>query len=316
MGYDSSYHPIAIDFVQEQLLPYLLGEGDIEPLLRSALLRNRIRARAKAWALAVHRLSPAPRRFDPHLHLWGRPFFIVVDDTEVVLDTYDLYLTATDEQQVDAIALEQLHAIAPGLTAPVQSLFQAPPAPPQEELLGELRWRLDILRSAVAAVRQGGAQIEARGRLHDPRALLRREVPFAVLSFTATLAPGWMSRGVTWPTALLDAVPLPLRPFFEKPSALLGPLPQALPGQSWFLYDTIVENYMVGGLVAPSYVAPLRRFLADQQGALLAAQPEAERAELRRELRKIKEALALAQRKGWAFAEATEVYSGLQGSLN
>jgi hypothetical protein len=249
------------------------------------------------------------------LHLWGRPFFLVVDDTDGALDAYEQYLRATPEQ-ADSLAAEQLHALAPGLTEGVRARLVAPPEPAEDALRGELLWRLDILRQAVAAVRQGQPQIEAGGRVHDPSALLRREVPFAVLSFAAALYPGWMSRGATWPSGLLDEVPLPTRPFFDRPTALLGKLPAGLPAQGWFLYPTIVENFMVGGLTSPSYAGPLRRYLADHQGALLSAQPEGGREELRRELRKIDEALAMAQRKGWAFTEATELYSAAQGQLN
>lgn len=316
MGYDVSFHPVALDLIQERLVPYILGSGDLSDLLQEAVLRCRVRARAKAWGLAVQRLNPAPRRFEPFRHLWGRPFFLVVDDTEEALETYDLYMRATSNEQVDAIALEQLHALAPGLTDGVRAQFQSPPDPGDSALREDLIWRLEILRASVSALRQGQSQIEANGRTHDPRTLLRREVPFAVLSFASALAPGWMARGHCWPSLLLDEVPLPSRPFFDKPTALLGGLPQALPSQGWFLYATVVENYMVGGFTSPSYVAPLRRFLAEQQGALLSTRPGGESGDLRREFSKIDEALALAHRKGWAFAEATEIYSGLQGQLN
>lgn len=315
MGYDVSFHPVPLELIQERLIPYLLGEGSLEDLLQTAVRRVRVRARAKAWAQAVQRLESPPRRFDPSLHLWGRPFFLVVDDTDGALDAYEQYLRATPEQ-ADALAAEQLHALAPGLTEGVRARLVAPPEPAEDALRGELLWRLDILRQAVAAVRQGQPQIEAGGRVHDPSALLRREVPFAVLSFAAALYPGWMSRGATWPSGLLDEVPLPTRPFFDRPTALLGKLPAGLPAQGWFLYPTIVENFMVGGLTSPSYAGPLRRYLVDHQGALLSAQPEGGREELRRELRKIDEALAMAQRKGWAFTEATELYSAAQGQLN
>lgn len=314
MGYDVSFHPVPLELIQERLIPYLLGEGSLDDLTQEAVRRSQVRARAKAWALAVQRLPTGPRRFDPSWHLWGRPFFVVEDDTESALDTYDLYLKATPEQ-ADAIAIEQLHALAPGLTDGVRALL-SPPVVAEEQLRGELLWRLDILRAAVAAVRQGQGQIDAGGRVHDPRALLRREVPFAVLFFASALYPGWMSRGQHWPSALLDEAPLPTQPFFNKPAPLLGRLPQVMPSQGWFLYPTVVENFMVGGLTSPGYVAPLRKYLGDHQGALLSLRPEAERGELRRELRKMDEALALAQRRGWAFAEATEIYNGLQGQLN
>ncbi len=315
MGYDTSFHPVSIELVQERLIPYILGEGAIDDLIDRALQVTRTRARAKAWALAAQRLAPAPRRLDAFLHVWGRPFFIVVDDVDSALDVYEQFLWASPDE-TDALALEQLHALAPGLADSTRALLQPAPEPGEQALRDELLWRLHILKDAVAAVRQGRQQIEVNGRAHDPRDLLRREVPFAVLSFASALAPGWMSRGATWPSHLVDEAPLPSRPFFSKPEALLGKLPRELPSQGWFLYPTIVENYMVGGLVTPGYVPPLRKYLTEHQGALASTRPVGELADVRRELRKVDEALALAQRKKWAFCEATEIYSGMQGQLN
>ncbi|MCS6900556.1 MAG: hypothetical protein RMJ98_12150 [Myxococcales bacterium] len=314
MGYDVSFHPVPLELVEERIIPYLLGEGILDDLLQVAIQRMRGRARAKAWAQAVRRLEPLPRRFDPMWHLWGRPFFLVVDDTDEALDTYEQYLRATPEQ-VDALAAEQLHALAPGLTDSVRARLEVTPLA-EKRLRHELIWRLDILRQAVASVRQGQSQIEVGGRLYDPSVLLRREVPFAVLAFVSALYPGWMSQSSFWPSGLLDEVPLPTRPFLDRPTALLGKLPALLPSQGWFLYPTLVENFMVGGFTSPSYTGPLRRYLAEHQGALCTAQPEARRNELLRELRKMDESLALAHRKGWGFAEATEIYSVVQGQLN
>ncbi|RYE89671.1 MAG: hypothetical protein EOO75_11425 [Myxococcales bacterium] len=315
MGYDTSFHPLPLDLVTERLIPYLLGEGDIDDLVAQAVHLRRVRSRAKAWALACQQVEPAPRRLDPWLHVWGRPFFLVIDDLDLMLDVHEQYLQASLEQ-VDQLALEQLHTLDPGLAHGVRARLQLPDDPGDQALRDDVLWRLDILRAAVAAVRQGVHHLEAGGRTHDPRQLLRREVPFAVLSLVASLSPGWMSRGTTWPSGLLAEVPLPTLPFFASPEPLLGSLPRAVPDQGFFLYPTIVENFMVGGLVAPSYLAPLRRYLAEHRAALLSLRPAAEQPDLGRELRKLDEALAFAQRRGWAFVEATDLYSGLQGLLN
>lgn len=315
MGYDTSFHPLPLETVTERLIPYLLGEGDIDDLVAQAVHLRRVRSRAKAWALACQQVEPTPRRLDPWMHVWGRPFFLVIDDLDLMLDVHEQYLQASLEQ-VDQLALEQLHTLDPGLGPGVRARLKLPDDPGDQALRDDVLWRLDILRSAVAAVRRGVHHLEAGGRSHDPRQLLRREVPFAVLSFVASLGPGWMSRGTTWPSGLLGEVPLPTLPFFTSPEPLLGSLPRRIPDQGFFLYPTIVENYMVGGLVAPSYIAPLRRYLAEHRAALLSLRPEHERADLMRELRKLDEALALAQRKGWSFVEVTDLYSGVQGLLN
>lgn len=314
MGFDTSFHPVPVDLIQQRVVPYILGQGDLDDLLTQAVRISKVRALANEWGLAVGRVNPPPRRFDPFLHVWGRPFFITIDDPDDVASILDQYTQATPEQ-VDALAAEQLRALEPNLMERSAQRRNRPELPGDDDLRAGLLWRLDILRAAFAAIRQGKRTIEANGGAHDPRTLLRREVPFAVMHFAASLSPGWMSRGTTWPTAQLGAVPLPTRPFFSPPEPLLGALPREVPEQGWFLFPSITENYMVGGYTAPMYVAPLRRYLADHAATLQATQ-DGEPGAVARELRKIDEALAYAQRKGWAFCEATDIYCAMQGVMN
>jgi hypothetical protein len=125
-----------------------------------------------------------------------------------------------------------------------------------------------------------------------------------------------MSRGETWPTSLLDAGDLPTTAF-DAPDDLLGPLSTEFPELSWTSEATITGNYTVGGYVPPARVEAVRTTLHNGGEALLRdVAANLGRADWATELRKIDEALALAQHLGYGFCEATEVYSGLEGNLN
>jgi hypothetical protein len=120
-----------------------------------------------------------------------------------------------------------------------------------------------------------------------------------------------MDRGQVWPTHLAAEAGLGLPAAFGPPEPLVAPLRAEFPTVKWSLYDTIVENYMVGGFVAAADVPAAREWFAAHRDRILAANPHAALP-----LTKIDEALALAARLGFAFCEATEIYSGFEGRTN
>ena len=103
----------------------------------------------------------------------------------------------------------------------------------------------------------------------------------------------------------------------DEPAVFVEPLAQEFSNLEFFLVDTIVENYMVGGYVPPERVAALRSVIDEHHEAILApAKEDNWEAECRVALQKITEALADAERLEMGFCEATEVYSGFEGVMN
>jgi hypothetical protein len=99
--------------------------------------------------------------------------------------------------------------------------------------------------------------------------------------------------------------------------ALVEPLARELTDVQFFLEATITENYMVGGYVPPKKVSLLRKHLEKHAERVLASSRAGGwEAECKSALRKILEALADAERRHLGFAEATEIYSGIQGIMN
>jgi len=316
MGFDTSYHPVDLRLVEDRLLPYIAGYGDdgaLDDLIARAVGIRRTRFAAKQWALGALK---ADCGLVPALHVWGRPFFSTADTAEQVAEDVRRYL-ATPHHEVAALAREMLGRIDPALAGRVEPDDSG--RLPGDRVLGEhLSWRMRVLRASAAALRAGRVVVRDpdTGREHDPRALLAREVPFSVVELAAALVPGWMSRGHTWPTRLCAEAGVPAAGF-SPPTPLYAPLRELFPDLDWFGHATITENYAVGGFVSAADVGAVRAGLAGARGALLAPAERDGRAEgCAVDLAKIDEAMALAERLGLGFCEATEIYSGFEGNLN
>ena len=309
MGYDTSFHPVDVRLIETRLLPYLAGSEDdhsIDDLVAQAVSLRMVRFRAKAWGLGIANVVPR-EDFLPTLYVWGRPFLIINDSAEGVAQDVRRWCQATPDT-TDALAAEMMRRLDPTLVDRVTP--DSATMPDSKYIAEELTWRLRLLRAAIAAHRAGLDEVKDpdSDRVHRPINLIQREIPFSVLEFAATLTPGWMSRGV-WPTQLAEEYNFAL-PQMTAPNPLFETLEAQFPDFDWFSYPCIVENYMVGGYIAPNDVAPSRTVLSTAGVAI----PEEE--DLSLDFQKLDEAMALAIQLDMGFCEATEIYSGFEGKLN
>ncbi|QEV19525.1 hypothetical protein [Streptomyces alboniger] len=312
MGFDTSFHPVDLPLIESRLLPYLAGQGgddDINDLIARAVEIRKVRFRAKAWALGVQAYAREHEGidFEPHLYVWGRPFFLVGDGPERIAEGIRRYLAAS-AAGVDAIAAEMIDRLDPALSGRIE-----PDAggrlPGDDALAAGLAMPLRMLRGSAVALRGGQRHVRRPedGREFDAAELLTREVPYCVLEFAAALMPGWMSRGYTWPTHLCAEAGVGAEGF-TAPTPLSALLREEFPDLEWPAPPpTIVGNYMVGGLVPVDRVADARTRLADHRDRLKCDALD---------VQKIDEAMAVAERFGLGFCEATEIYSGMDGNLN
>jgi hypothetical protein len=330
MGFDTSFHPVDVGLVQTRLLPFIAGEGsehDLDDVLARAVSLYKVRIWAERWAWAAHQAakSASSEWFKPNggprAQVWERPFFIVADSPDEVVEAVLRWL-ATPPAEVAGLAREMADRITPGMGDALH-LTEDDRLPGDEELRARIARPLLLLRVAMAAALAGrqiivGAIGEhdplallGRGE-HDPLALLGREVSFSVLRLLSWLTPGWASRG-WWPTLLYaDAGLAPVG--FGASEPLYGLLRDRLPQVDWFDPPTIVENWTVGGFVQPKQIVAARANLAAHRKDLLEPQPTRHWADITKNLRQVDEAMALAARLGFGFCEATEVYGSLWGT--
>lgn len=345
MGFDISHHPVDVDFIQSVVLPYILGDGDIDSWVEEAVQLSKVRWRANAWGLGVlslqHKQSakrrapakpktavakgkPAPKRkpkpslvpdkFDSDLHVWGRPFFITSETPDEVGTAIDRYI-GCQPKQVDSLVEEMLGQLNPALVGKVTPDAEGK-LPKDDVLRHSIRWKLDLLRECVR-VRKGKKPVQVpNGEELDPKQALAANTALVVLEFAAAFRPGWMSRGHFWPTVFLKEAGVPVDAYFERPRKLFQPLLKVAPEVIGCLNETIGGNFEVGGYVPAERVVALRESLERHREKILAYYQKKKWGDVGVELTKLYEAVRDAESRGLAFAEAAEVYSGPMGIMN
>jgi hypothetical protein len=344
VGFDVSHHPLDLRFVEGTLLPALrTGEG-LEELRTRALRLAHVRYVAKAWALGATKVeepaptrtatrtptpkpsllarlfgrneateaapAPAPAheervsRFDSDLHVWGRPFLVTADDVAGIGRQIDTWLEVAPDD-ADELARTMLDALEPGLSSRVSP-----------DLGDGMRWvdqfasfvaaAMDPCREVLAAIEEGRTFRGASGEDIDPAEVAAQELPFALLRVAAWFRPGWMDRGHVWPSLVLPKADVSA-PF--EPADLVASVRAAHPSIPTPTKATIELNYEVGGMLAADRVPQVLRDVEAARGAV-------EREAGETSARKLVEALSDAAARGFAFVEATEVYSGPEGVLN
>lgn len=318
MGFDISYHPVDLELIQTRLLPYIQGEGEIDDLVERAVRLCQIRFRANQWGLGLMALEEQPERFHPELHVWGRPFFIEADSVQGISSAIDRYQALDgDDKAVDEVVRDMLESLEPGLAERAQPSTDGT-LPSAEAVNRGIRWKVDLMRSALAAKRSGEEHVTAAdGRVMDAQKLLSRSIPHVLLEFTSELRPGWMARGRVWPTLICSQANVELGSAMSRPRALVELVCQEVPESLENLEYTIVENYQVGALAGAEGVAEVRQRLNQGSEQILnSPQAEGEEQEYRLVLRKLDEALADAEYRNMGFCEASEIYSAPMGIMN
>lgn len=280
------------------------------------------------------------------LSVWGRPFLIIADTVDESLAALDQYMQCTqnDLAAVDRIAASMLAKLDtkkggwPSDVHPARvAMFEA--VYPLAEHLPELkkkdqkpadpaktrrRWEM-----ILETYREGWAQRDSKRKiksevLEEPSrpADLAREAPYILLNLAAQVLPGWMARGTVWPTQLFEKIGVPVSHVFETPTPLFEPLVRAFPAIEENFRTTITMNHSLGGYVRPENVSTLRALLEKHERELIYAfvEPhEMARVDPERvttDYKKILESVVFAERKGYGFIEAAEIYSGFLGVLN
>jgi hypothetical protein len=309
VGWDISYHPIDPKFMHQRVLSFVRGDRPIDDLVADAVRLAKVRFRANAWGLGLldaTRAKPVAG-FDPDVHVWGRPFFITDKDPEAVSNAIDAYLGARPDQ-VDAIAKKMIEKLEPSLVDAIVPSKEGT-LPKDAELAAGIRKNLDRFREAFAAIKSGD---------DEPRSLFASDFPLTAVIFATQFRPGWMARGFGWPTQLFAEIDVDVSELFVMPTDLFAPLLDEVPEIEEQLATTVQQNFSLGGYVAPKSVSRLLELLDRHSRGI----DEWARSEgwgddgAQTYLRGIQEAALDAQRRGLAFVEATEIYSGPLGIMN
>ncbi|MEM1262498.1 MAG: hypothetical protein AAGH76_08880 [Pseudomonadota bacterium] len=343
MGYDISYHPVDVNYLESTVFPYILGETDSTAFFDKPTAIAQARFQANAWGLGIldryheqgrleyewdnqNAIKKAalklagkkrPERefeFESDLYVWGRPFFITGDTPEQVTASIARYLDA-DVPAVNTLAGQAIKDKWPQLAGAIEPKFeQAPPS--REDFYNEVSWKIVLMRDAVAALRAGTEVKIPDGESMDPAECLTAYLQHCVIEFAAISHPGWMTRGYVWPTYLCDLGGLPTV-MFQSAATPFSAFAEKLPAAKLRDDDAISENYMVGGYVPAAEVPQLKQLFADGRNSILAAAAkEGWEDGCRITLQKLDETIHYCETHNLGFIEAAEIYSGPMGIMN
>jgi hypothetical protein len=345
MGYDVSAHPVDVELIQNRVLPYVRGKGDLSDLVETAVRLAQVRFRANAWGLGLLNLSHAesdakrqkpekkpaaksptrkkpaakkwlvPDTFNSDLHVWGRPFFITVPSDRVP-EAIDRYLAATP-RQVDRIAEEMLRELNPDLVGKVKP-DTGGKLPDRKTLAAGVLRALDFYRAAYPKLAKNETIELPNGQQSPARELFLHSFPLDVITFASQFLPGWMSRGYVWFTAFIERAYMDAGKLVGSAAPLFEPLLKGVKGFRQAFEPTIIENYTLGGYVRPKNVPAFRKWMEEGLEDMVEAcvDEDWDEPSTRVELQKILEPLREAERRGMGFIEAAEVYSGIMGVMN
>ena len=343
MGYDISYHPVDVDYLQATVFPYILGETTNDDLFRKPAAIAQARFEANAWGLglldryhaqqrrerewdeqgALKKLfqklagkTPPEREFEfeSDLYVWGRPFFLTAESPAAVADGISQYLGA-DVAAAGRLAKQAIEKKWPQLAGTIAPKHDQEP-PTLDDFYHEVSWKIVLMRDAVVALREGKQVETPNGESMDPAQCIEDFLQHCVLEFAALSHPGWMARGYVWPSYLSDLGGLPTSVFASSATPFAG-FVEKLPAARLRTDDTITENYMLGGYVPASQLPQLQQLFADGRNSILStAASEGWEQECELTLKKLDETLFYCESRELGFIEATEIYSGPMGLMN
>lgn len=328
-----SFHTVDLGFFDQLVGPLAIGEKvNPEGHLDAALQIRRAEWHAKRFRRALEQqlclLEPPPApesgvwqkirsrlerldhkpdptallfgsKVDPDLHLYGRPFLIFEQSTERVSDIVDGYAGATAESSLDALVLEQLLRIDPGLGPRLEPIDLIDPIAPltyRNELLAELK----SLYTAARKAREGLAADAAEATLG--------EMAWRAVQAHGRAWPFWIGRDVDGLETLCESAgiepPSCLAPAWRLFSAAI----ERLPALRDVLTTQLRRDRDVGAFVAPDDVPELIAFLnAEGARIIQAASRHGVGATCATLLRKIRECAHHARRHGRGYVEASGV---------
>ncbi len=286
--------------------------------------------------------------FESDLHVAGRPFFNICEDMDDSFEVMEAYLKLSGQpvENVDEVALSMISVLNDyqdqldsGLSDDAWDIVNS--CYPIEHVLvredegfdnhrSEIRAMLDnplsILREAFDNLGKGPINIVLHGVESEviPEDVIS-QVFFECISFSSNIIPGWMGHGRYWPTRLFEEIQVNVSHIFERPTSLFAPIVEKVPYLEAYLETSIVEDYSVGGYVPPEKMGAFIKLLDKYRNDLIFVWEEKKREEavyvdmplkLKAPFLKIYEPAVYAERNGYGFIEASEIYSATNGALN
>ncbi len=332
-----SNHPVDISVIRDRIVPYIMGTGNIDDLLKQAASTALSRIEAMSWAVAANdcilKQNPGLPGFYTDLHIWGRPFFNVGLDTPDVMEIHSTYLKQAG-QSVDELARTMLPKLDTILKKNANSIDlinsyeslenhlqhnQLNKTGGQAEIQDLLEAPLNVLREVYQNLGKSRIMVPVDGeeQAMNPQELIVQAL-FETIKFSSEIHPGWVGRGNYWPTRLFEQININVSHIFERPIKLFEPLLEEIPYLEAYLEETITENYSLGGYIPPEKMKFFIEALEKNKEKLIFCWvddtvkknlTDEAREKLSIPFLKIYEPAVYAQQNGLGFIEASNIYS-------
>lgn len=327
MSFDIAYHAINKGFLENELLPYFFGEKDnIDNILfRFAKIRqNRFIANYFSESILkklnnneseINLLTNNKVKFDPWLHIWGRPFLVVETEQDDIGKIINSYCNANNHKELLSIIVGQIKLLGDNLYDSRDFDACLESMPTLEKLVQHYKDNfIPVLKGLFAAAVNQKEYISDAGEKFDPKIILSN--PFILIEFIHMGFPAWMDNGLVCPSQLIVNAGLELPHYIKNPVWLLGS--KVIERLGLDEGDIMPENYSLGIIVDHENISDFIKFCHQHRDKFKATLSEQGLNEQEAELtlKKINEALYYCLKNQCIFVESTDIFSGFNGVID
>lgn len=247
-------------------------------------------------------------KFEPDMHLDGRPFFITEGSAERVAALVDEYFRAESEDAVEALALEQMVRLDREIARTVQPVA-GPEVTPDFNYRRDLLEELKVLYDLPRAAREGATWRDTTTSGSRPASqAVEDSLALRAVAVHGRARPFWVARDVDGLETVCRAAGVAPPDQLVPAWRLLGAACEEFPGIRDHLGVELVRNESVGGFVASSDVPELLAFLNTHGTSIIReATRSGEGATATVLLRKIRECATYAELHGFGYLEAAGI---------
>lgn len=328
MGYDIAYHALDKKDLEEKMVPYIFGErvkiNDLAEKI-ARVRRNRFIANQFASELykmasekppflhrIISKLNPW-HKFDPEIHIWGRPFLVLETDRDKVTQVVKQYYDASTDEQVSYIIKTQVNLIKANLFDDIEKKVKIDDGLSSHGVLKKnYEKKMEQLKKVFDCFVNKTPYIDANNQEFDPLTVISN--PYYLLDVVGMGYSAWMDRGLNCPSSLFQRIGVEIPDYVKNPQILYQSIDNIYKLKKIGLMEC---NYSLGIVVLPENINEFLSFFEQHKGKI--------RSELLIEgfskdnitviFQKIEECLHYCSENKNIFVESTDIFSGMMGDI-
>jgi hypothetical protein len=328
MGFDIAYHALSKQDLEETIIPYLCGKvKSIDDFAEKIARVRRNRFITSQFASELYKIyeekqtsfSPIIRSlnstlsFDPELHIWGRPFLVLENKSDKMINVIQEYCGAISDKQVIDIVRDQVNLIGSKFFKDLNQEVVIGNGLPSHDILKQTYIEeLEQTRAIFQCYINQTSYKSGNGEEYNPQSLISN--PYYLLDSISMSYPAWMDRGLVCPSSLFKKINVALPDYARNSQILYESLDDTYKLEEIGIME---ENYTLGIAIQPEDIQKFIHFYESYEKELktILRQEEFSKKEIQRILQKTKECLYYCKITNNIFVESTDIFSGIYGNL-